>query len=510
MSSYNDYNGEPITGSSMFLTDILTSWEFNGYIVSDSRAVGNIHSKHKVAPTFKEAVRHAVEGGLNIRTAFTQPEKYISPLRELIRKGKISMKTIDKRVRDILEVKFTLGLFDEPYVNNPEKTDKLVNNEQAQKISLQASHESIVLLKNKDNVLPLDRNEVNSLLVTGPMSKRINHSISLYGPSKVDVISALDGIRNEAGDEISVEYAKGCPVVDEEWPLNEIIEPDAPAPEVQDMIDKAVNKADDKDAVLVLLGETRTMVGESRSRTGLDLPYVQRELLKSLHKTGTPSILVLMNGRPLTINWADKHIPGIIEVWFPGEMCGKAIADVIFGSYNPSGKLPVTFPKTVGQIPLNFPYKPSSHASQSQWQEFESENGTRVEGVLYPFGHGLSYTEFTYSNIKVIPRENHDQGTVTVECEITNSGNDPGTEVMQLYLNDEYTSVTNYVKKLRGFDRVSLEPGQSTTVNFKLSAEDLALVNKDDEWVVEPGDFNVMIGSSSKDIRLSESFEIIP
>jgi beta-glucosidase len=509
MSSYNDYNGIPITGGRKFLTDILASWEFDGYIVSDSKAVGNIHDKHRVAPTYEEAVRHAVEAGLNIRTAFTDPEKYINPLRKMVREGKISMKTINERVRDVLRVKFKLDLFDDPYVENPDEADRLVNNEQAQKVSLKASRESIVLLKNEGDILPLDRDELSSVLVTGPMSKRINHSISRYGPSDIDVISSFEGIKSESGQNISVEYAEGSPVVGENWPLNEIMVPDAPGREIQAMIDEAVDKARNTDAVIAFLGETRKMVGESRSRTSLDLPYVQRELLKALHKTGKPVVLVLMNGRPLTINWANRNISGIIEAWFPGKMCGKAIADVIFGEYNPSGKLPVTFPKTVGQIPLNFPYKPGSHASQASWQEYQSEEGTRVEGTLYPFGYGLSYTEFSYDNAEISSKKIHNQGTIRIDCEITNTGDRYGTEIVQLYLNDEYSSITTWVKKLRGFKRVSLKPGETKKITFTLKPDDLAMVNKDEEWVVEPGMFNVMIGSSSEDIRISESFEVV-
>lgn len=509
MSSYNTYNGVPITGSKYFLTDLLTSWGFEGYRVSDSGALGFIYNKHHVATSFKDAVRIAAEAGLNVRTNFTQPKVYVEPLRELVQEGKLSMETIDKRVADVLRVKFKLGLFDHPYIENPDEADKLVNNEDAQEASLRAARESIVLLKNEDNTLPLNRDKLHSILVTGPMSKRIEHSISRYGPNDIDVIPALEGIENAAGNDISVEYAEGSPVIDDNWPQSELIQPDTPSKETQAMIDEAVQKAKGKDAVIVFAGETGKMVGESRSRTSLDLPYVQRELIKALHKTGTPVILVLINGRPLSINWADQNLPAIVEAWFPGKMNGRAIADVIFGDYNPSGKLPITFPKTVGQIPLTFPYKPGSRGAQGKWQSYESKQGTRVTGVLYPFGHGLSYTNFEYSDIEVSPEQTFNQGTVTVKADVTNTGDRAGTEVVQLYLNDEYSSVTTYVSKLRGFKRLTLEPGQTQTVTFTLNPDDLALYDAHEEWTVEPGKFKVMLGSSSQDIRLEDGFEIV-
>ncbi len=258
---------------------------------------------------------------------------------------------------------------------------------------------------------------------------------------------------------------------------------------------------------MIALGEDEKMVGESKTRTGLDLPARQLQLLQAMQATGKPVILVLINGRPLTINWAQKYTPAIIEAWFPGATGGKAIAESIFGDYNPGGKLAVTFPKTIGQLELNFPYKPGSHAGQPG----DGPNGygkTAVNGPLYPFGHGLSYTQFTYSNLTITPDSLRTQSNITVKADITNSGKRKGDEVVQLYLKDKISSVTQYETQLRGFERISLQPGETKTVIFHLSPDDLALLDKDMNWTVEPGEFEIRIGSSSTDIRLKKSFTV--
>ena len=271
----------------------------------------------------------------------------------------------------------------------------------------------------------------------------------------------------------------------------------------------AVEKARDCDVVIAVLGEDAYCTGESRSRTSLDLPGRQQQLLEALHATGKPVVLVLVNGQPLTINWADKHIPAILETWFPSCEGGTVIAEALFGECTPGGKLPVTFPKAVGQIELNFPFKPGSHGAQPTY----GPNGTgktRVLGELYPFGYGLSYTTFEYSDLCVSPLQQPTQGEYTVRCRVTNTGAYPGDEVVQLYVRDKVSSVIAYDSVLRGFERVSLQPGESAEVTFVLTPEDLQLLDRDMRWTVEPGEFELLVGSSSQDIRLRQTVTALP
>ncbi len=506
MSSYNDWDGVPVTGSYYFLTELLRQkFGFTGYIVSDSDAVKFIYSKHHVAGTYKDAVRQAVQAGLNVRTTFTPPSVYVKPLRELVKEGKISMNTINQRVSDVLRVKFELGLFDQPYVANPEEADHLVNDKEAKEFSKKINLESMVLLKNAQNLLPLDKRKIRSILVTGPLAAEKTHSISRYGPSNLDVISVLEGIQQTAGKNIQVNYAKGCEVIDDNWPESELFPDTLTAAEKQG-IDEAVKMAGQSDVIIAVMGETEKIVGESKSRTSLNLPGKQLDLLRSLYATGKPVVLVLINGRPLTINWADKYIPAILEAWFPGESGGEAVAKTLFGEYNPGGKLPVTFPKTVGQLEYNFPFKPGSQAPQSTSSSFPHH--TRVDGVLYPFGYGLSYTTFAFSNLQITPEKQGPEGTVTVTCEVKNTGDREGDEVVQLYLSDLVSSVTTYESELRGFERVSLQAGEKKKISFTLHPEDMSLLDKNMNEVVEPGEFEVRIGNSSQDIRLKGKFQI--
>lgn len=507
MSSYNDWDGEPITGSYYFLTELLRKdFGFKGYVVSDSKAVEYIDSKHHVAKDYKEGVMQAVNAGLNVRTDFDMPDKFINPLRELVNENKVSTKTLDARVADVLRVKFNLGLFDYPFIK-PVLADEIVNNEDAKSFSKQVSREVLVLLKNNNGLLPLDKSAIKKILVTGPLAADTLHSMSRYGPNNVKVISVREGIQTYASKFATVEYAKGCETIDANWPESELYPQSSSAKELNE-IKAAVDKAKLSDVVIAVLGEEETLVGESRSRTSLDLPGKQLQLLQALYETGKPIVLILINGRPLTVNWANKYIPSIIEAWFPGLDGGNAIAETLFGDYNPGGKLPVTFPKSVGQIEYNFPFKPGSHAGQPG----DGPNGfgkTNVYGALYPFGHGLSYTTFVYSNLMVTPEKSNSKNEISVSVDITNTGKYKGDEVVQLYLKDEVSSVTVYETQLRGFERITLNSGETKRVHFNLKQDDLKLLDKDMKWLVEPGFFEVLIGSSSEDIRLKKRFEII-
>ena len=505
MSSYNDWDGVPITGSYYFLTELLRQkFGFNGYVVSDSEAVEYLYSKHHVAGDYKEAVRQAVEAGLNVRTNFTMPQTYIMPLRELIKENKLSMKVVDSRVGDVLRVKFRLGLFDDPYVKDPKSSDKKVHTAADNAMSLQMNRESMVLLKNQGDLLPLDKSKLKNILVTGPLAAEKNYATSRYGPSHNPVTNVLDGIKNYVGKDVNVTYAKGCNVVDATWPESEIIETPLTAQE-QAGIDSAVTQAKQADVVIAVVGEDFERVGESLSRTGLNLPGRQLKLIQALQATGKPVVMVMINGQPLTINWENKFVPAILEAWFPGPESGKVVAETLFGDNNPGGRLPITFPKTTGQIEFNFPFKPASQASQGGENSWGK---TSVNGALYPYGYGLSYTKFEYSNLQVSPEKENSQGDVQVSVDVTNTGSRKGDEVVQLYLKDEVSSVTTYEYDLRGFERVNLAPGEKKTVQFTLHPDDLAILDKNMNWTVEPGKFQVMIGSSSVDIKLKKEFEV--
>lgn len=499
MSSYNDYDSIPVTGSKYWLTERLRNdFGFKGYVVSDSAAVEFLYNKHAVAADMKDAVRQSIEAGLNVKTNFTPPTDFILPLRELVKEGKVSMKTLDDRVRDVLRVKFLVGIFDRPYVADADASERLVNSTEHQQVALRATRESLVLLKNENNAVPLSK-AINSIAVIGPNADNDGNTQYRYGPNAVKGVTVLEGIKNKLGGKVTVNYAKGCEIVNEKWPETEVLPEPLTATE-QKEIDRAVDVAKKSDVAVVVLGDTSKTVGESASRSSLDLPGHQLELVQAVYATGKPVIVVLINGRPISINWVNKYVPGIVEAWFPGAQGGTAIADVLFGDYNPGGKLTITFPKTVGQIPYNFPTKPNA-----QW---EGEK-TRVSGTLYSFGHGLSYTTFAYSNLAISPAKQHKDGNVLVKVDVKNTGAREGDEVVQLYTNDMVSSVTTYEKLLRGFERVHLKPGEMKTISFTLTPEDLALWDRRMHFVVEPGMFEVMVGGASEDIRLSGKFEIV-
>ncbi|MBO5350661.1 MAG: glycoside hydrolase family 3 C-terminal domain-containing protein [Alistipes sp.] len=497
MSSYNDYDGIPITGSRYFLTELLRErWGFRGYVVSDSEAVEFIKTKHRIVERDEEMVAEAVNAGLNIRTNFTPPADFILPLRRAVQEGLISERTIDDRVRDILRVKFELGLFDNPYLGDPEEADRLVHCEAHQALSLEAARQSLVLLKNEANLLPLDKT-ILSLAVIGPNADEVKELICRYGPANTPIISVLEGLRQHLPN-TEIRYAKGCEIVDPHFPMSEIMEY-AMTTDEERLLHEAVEVAQASEVVVLVLGGSERTVRESRSRTDLRLPGRQEELLKAVLKAGRPTVLVMVDGRAATINYAQAHVPAILHAWFPGEKMGLAIAEALFGDYNPGGKLPVTFPKTVGQLPYAFPFKPGV--------DVPSESS--ISGALYPFGYGLSYTTFHYDDLRISKAKIGPQEELEVSCTITNTGERTGDEVVQLYLNDCVSSVTTYTKVLRGFERITLRPKESRRVTFRLDKQDLGLWNRENRFVVEPGCFEVMIGSSSQDIRLDGSFEVI-
>lgn len=498
MSSYNDYDGEPITGSYHFLTEILRQeWGFKGYVVSDSEAVEFISNKHKVADTYEDGIAQAVNAGLNIRTHFTPPADFILPLRKAVDNGKISQETLDKRVAEILRIKFRLGLFDNPYRGNGKQAEQIVHSKEHQAVSLEAARQSLVLLKNETNLLPLSKS-IRSIAVIGPNANEQTQLICRYGPANAPIKTVYQGIK-ELLPHTEVIYKKGCDIIDPHFPESEILDFPKTAEEVQ-LMEEAIRAAKQAEVVVMVLEGNELTVREDRSRTSLNLPGRQEELLKAVCATGKPIILVMLDGRASSINYAAAHIPAILHAWFPGEFCGQAVAEALSGDYNPGGRLAVTFPKSVGQIPFAFPFKPGSDESSS----------TSVYGALYPFGHGLSYTTFTYSDLHISPSHQGVQEDIHVSCKIKNTGKIKGDEVVQLYLRDEISSVTTYTKVLRGFERISLKAGEEQTVHFRLRPQDLGLWDKNMNFRVELGSFKVMLGASSTDIRLHGQFEITP
>jgi beta-glucosidase len=511
MSSYNDYDGVPVSASRQFLTDILRDeFGFKGYVVSDSGAVEFVFRKHRVATSPADAVRQVVAAGVNIRTDFTMPEVYGKLLRENVASGALPMAVIDERVREILRVKFWLGLFDHPYVANPAAAEKIVRAPASLALAARAARESIVLLKNEGGALPLKPAALKTILVAGPLANDPHAWWSRYAPQHLDFITPLAGLKAKLGAGVEVRYAQGVAVKDERFPESDVLK-EPPSDQVRAGIAEAVAAAKDVDVIIAALGESDELCRESGGRTSLELPGYQEELLEALAATGKPLVLVLSSGRPLSVNWAAKHVPAIVEMWLAPEQGGAALADILLGDVNPSGRLPVTFPKSVGQIPINFPVHPGA----------QSRDPGMVTGPLFPFGFGLSYTKFIYANLKISPARLSVAGlavagpgsatpapTIQVTCDVTNAGARAGDEVVQLYLRDDYSSVTTFERELRGFVRVSLAPGETKPVAFTLTREHLQLYDRHDQWTVEPGGFTVMIGASSEDIRLQGKFVI--
>ena len=502
MSSYNDYDGIPIQGSYYWLTTRLRKeMGFRGYVVSDSDAVEYLYTKHNTAKDMKEAVRQSVEAGLNVRCTFRSPDSFVLPLRELVKEGGLSEEVINDRVRDILRVKFLIGLFDAPYQTDLAGADDEVEKEANEAVALQASRESIVLLKNTDNTLPLNIDKIKKIAVCGPNADEEGYALTHYGPLAVEVTTVLEGIREKAQGKAEVLYTKGCDLVDAHWPESEIMEYPL-TPDEQAEIDRAAANARQADVAVVVLGGGQRTCGENKSRTSLELPGHQLKLLQAVQATGKPVILILINGRPLSVNWADKFVPAILEAWYPGSKGGTAVADILFGDYNPGGKLTVTFPKTVGQIPFNFPYKPASQIDGGK-NPGPDGNMSRINGALYPFGYGLSYTTFEYSDLEITPKVITPNQKATIRLKVTNTGKRAGDEVVQLYTRDILSSVTTYEKNLAGFERIHLKPGESKEIVFTLDRKHLELLNADMKWTVEPGEFAIMVGASSEDIRLN-------
>lgn len=499
MCCYADYDGTPIAASRHWLDEVLRGeMGFKGYVVSDSYAVGRLYGIHHVAESKKEAVRQCLEAGLNVRTDFTRPDEFIRYVRELVKEGKLDIKRVDELVGQVLSVKFWIGLFDQPYTGDQRKASAIVSCPEHLDMALRASRECVALLKNDKGMLPLGT-RYKRIAVVGPNAHSRGYVSTHYGPTNYQAFSSLyDGLRRVyEGTDVSVEYAKGINLVCKGWPENELI-PDTLTAAEQRMIAEAEALARRSDVVVLAVGDDVTTSGESRTRTSLDLPGHQQALVEAMVRTGKPVVLVLIWGRPATINYADRHCPAILAAGYPGAQGGRALAESIKGDYNPGGRLPGTWPRTVGQLPMNIPTKPNAN--------YEPNNYTvGNKGLLYCFGHGLSYTTFAYDSLR-IDSLNTATGQCLVRFRVTNTGSVAGDEVPQMYLNDAVSSTTTYEKLLRGFDRIHLKPGESRTLTFPIVPDDLTMFDREGHLVVEPGEFRVMIGASYDDIRLRTSF----
>jgi len=488
MSAFNDLNGIPASANPYTLRTILRGeWGFDGFVVSDWNAIGELIN-HGVAGDIYEAAEKAFKAGVDMDM---QGNVYQRALLKLVKDGRISEEEVDEAVRRILRVKFILGLFERPYAD-PEAAKRIVKCREHIEAALEAARKSIVLLKNDGDLLPLSK-DIDSLAVIGPLADDREAPLgswSCLGDPR-DVVTVLEGIRSRVSPKTRVLYARGCDIDGES----------------REGFEEAVRAAKESSVAVMVLGESRDMSGEAASRAYLDLPGVQEELLKAVYATGTPIVMVLMNGRPLSISWAADHIPAIIEAWFPGIQAGNAIADVIFGDYNPGGRLPVTFPYTVGQVPIYYNHK-STGRPPSPTVKWTSKYIDAPYTPLFPFGHGLSYTRFEYSDLEIYPCEVGAEDIVTIRFRVRNIGGREGDEVVQLYIRDLTASVTRPVKELKGFKRITIKPQGEETVVFNLTLEDLSFLNHEMKRIVEPGDFMVMIGSSSEDIRLTGTFRV--
>lgn len=495
MNSFNILNGVPATGDAFLQRDILKEkWGFDGFVISDWGSIGEMIA-HGHAEDLAHAGELAAKAGSDMDMESTA---YITHLAASVRAGKVDENYIDDAVRRILQVKFELGLFEDPYrYCNAEREEKRLFHEDHLAGVLDMAKKSIVLLKNDSNLLPL-RKDQKGILVIGDLADDKNSPLGSWrlAADSDSAVSFLEGMNAYTTD---YQFVQGPKIFDDKADfLHHVTLKDDPKG-----IEEAVAAAKNAEVVVMVLGEHGFMTGEGRSRTNLDLPGLQPELLKAVYEVNKNIVLVLMNGRPLTLSWEDEHIPTLLEAWQLGNQAGHAIAQVLFGDYNPSGKLPMSFPRSVGQMPLYYNSYSTGRPDDNQlvfWSHYGDEKNT----ALYPFGHGLSYTSFEYSELTV---DASDPNNVAVSVTVTNAGDLAGEEVVQLYLNDPFSSLVRPVKELKGFEKIMLEAGASQTVSFVLTDEELGYYNAKYELVVEPGAFNIMVGGSSTD-GLTASFKI--
>lgn len=479
MSSFNDLNGVPASANPYTLTEVLRGeWKFHGFVVSDYTSVEEL-IKHGVAANGAEAAEKALNAGVDMEMV---SRLYNQNGAELLKMRKLTPQIIDQAVRRILRVKFRLGLFDKPYAD--EATERqVIFNPAHLAAAREISARSMVLLKNEKQILPLAKS-VGSIALIGPLADSQKDMIGSWtGDGKVeDAVTLLQGLKSKV-PAAKINYVKGCEV----------------GCETDAGFGDAVRAATESDVVILAVGESADMSGEAASRSSLDLPGRQLDLVKAVQAAGKPTIVVLMNGRPLTINWIAENTPAILETWFAGTQGGHAIADVIFGDVNPGGKLPVTFPRAVGQLPLYYNHYNTGRPPDAN-QKYTSKYLDTPWTPLFPFGYGLSYTQFKFTNLQLSTPTIQPNGSVKVGVEVENIGKRAGDEVVQLYIRDVAASVTRPVKELKGFERIRLEPGAKRRVEFTLNREHLGFYDRKMKFVVEPGEFKVMVGPNSEEL----------
>lgn len=491
MNSFNELNGVPATGNVYLQRDILKGkWGFNGFVISDWASLNEMitwgHAKNK-----REAARLAALAGSDMDM---EGYVYIEELAQLVKDGVIQEAILDDAVSRILRVKFELGLFDDPYKYCDEKREKeTVGSKKAHEAVLDMAKKSIVLLKNQNKILPLKK-EGQKIALIGALASDKNSPLGSWriAAENNTAVSVLEGMQQYKGNELLFEKGSEFFIGDSNF-LQEVKINTSNKSGVKE----AVVTAKKADVVVMVLGENGFQSGEGRSRTELDLPAIQQELLEEVYKVNPNIVLVLNSGRPLSINWADKHIPAIVEAWHLGTETGNAVAQVLYGDYNPSGKLPMTFPRNVGQVPIYYNYKNTGRPTNKDNNVFWSHYSDVEKTPLYPFGHGLSYTTFEYCDVKLNGTSFKIGDDVDVSVTLKNTGKVTGKEVVQLYIRDLYASVTRPVKELKGFELVKLKAGESKIIHFTLNKETLGFYDNDGTYVVEPGDFKVFIGGSS-------------
>lgn len=507
MSSFNEINGIPATANKWLMTDLLRNqWGFTGMVVTDYTAINEM-IEHGIGKDLKDVSALALNAGIDMDMV---GEGLLLYTKELIQEGRVSEKTVDEACRRILEAKYKLGLFDDPYryiqEDRPGKEILTAENRAAAK---EIAEQSMVLLKNDKQLLPLKAKGTIALI--GPLADNRREMIGTWSAAGDwnKAVSVKEGILSQAGNSVKVLTAKGCNLLTDRAFLEQISGPGQVDPRTDDeMIAEAVATAGKADVVVAVLGEPASMSGEAASRSELGLPGRQLELLKALVGTGKPVVLVLMNGRPLTIEWEAANVPAILEAWHAGTEAGNAVASVLFGACNPSGKLSMTFPRNVGQIPLYYNHKNTGRPfGGNPNDKYKSRYLDVPNEPLFPFGYGLSYTTFAYSNLKLDKTNMSPSGSVQVSVTLTNTGKYDGAEVVQLYIRDRVGSITRPVKELKNFKKVFLKAGTSKVLTFTLTANDLAFYNQNLEFKAEPGTFDVFVGGSSAS-GLQASFEL--
>lgn len=509
MPAYNELNGVPVHASEYLLRDILRGeLGFNGYVFADYGAVSMLFNRHKITSNKSETALLALKAGVDQEGS----NWAYSELINLAKNDKKVEALVDESVKNILKVKFKAGLFDKPYTK-PVQLAELCHTKEFIKLAGKVAEESIILLKNENNLLPLKLEQLKSIAVIGPNANQVQYGDYSITKDNSSGVTILQGLKNIAGDKVKINYAKGCSITDLD----------------KSGFKEAVKAAKKSDVVVLVIGGTSMSLsgmgwgeladegayptcGEGYDRSELTPPGVQPELIQAIHKTGKPVVLVMVHGRTYSIKWEKENIPAILEAWYPGEEGGNAVARILFGESVPSGKLTVSVPQSVGHVPVFYNYKPSGRGVYHKPGTPENPGRDYVfssPDPLWPFGFGLSYTQFEYSDLKIVKKELTEKDNIELSLKIKNIGKVTGKEVVQLYINDKISSVTTPVKVLKGFKKPEIKPGESVIVNFTLPCEELGLWNINMNYVVEPGEFEIMIGASSDDIRLKEVINIV-